>query len=483
MTEPIPNNPKLFISYSWSNPDHQQWVMDLATRLVESGVDAVLDKWDLKEGHDTISFMERMVTSDEIKKVIMICDETYARKADGRDGGVGTETQIISRKVYENESQDKFVAVLSSRDSEGKPYLPTYYQSRIFIDLSNDDRYDDEFEKLLRWIFDKPLHKRPELGRRPSFLDDNDKVSLGTTALHHRCMEAMRQGKPHAAGAVDEYFQTFAENLSRFRLSGTSVAQFDEEVLKSIELMRPYRDEALSIVRGICQYMPTVEMAEKVHRFLERIDRHTEPPENVNSYTDWDCDNIKFFITEFFLNTQAHFIKSENFQLAATLFDRPYYLQRRFSSTPDGMHTFASFCFQIASLDARNNRLGLRRYSPEADLIKERCSSPTLDFRDVMQADFVACLRHAVLGNLAGHLWWPNTLVYVGHPARPFEIFSRSVQRSYFDKMKVVLGVESISQFSELVDQLTGDRNAPRIGRMPLDVAGLTNRDKMCSIA
>jgi hypothetical protein len=53
---------KLFISYSWSNPDHQQWVIDLATQLRESGVDVILDKWDLKEGHDAYAFMEKMVT-------------------------------------------------------------------------------------------------------------------------------------------------------------------------------------------------------------------------------------------------------------------------------------------------------------------------------------------------------------------------------------------------------------------------------------
>ena len=91
--------PKLFISYSWSNAEHQQWVIDLATQLRESGVDVILDKWDLKEGNDTLVFMEQMVTDPDIKKVMIIFDEKYAAKADGRAGGVGTETQIISKEV------------------------------------------------------------------------------------------------------------------------------------------------------------------------------------------------------------------------------------------------------------------------------------------------------------------------------------------------------------------------------------------------
>lgn len=107
--------PKLFISYSWSGVEHEQWVVDLAAELRESGVDVILDKWDLKEGHDAVSFMEKMVTDPEIKKVAIICDEEYAIKADGRKGGVGTETQIISKEVYEKQDQEKFVAIVCKR--------------------------------------------------------------------------------------------------------------------------------------------------------------------------------------------------------------------------------------------------------------------------------------------------------------------------------------------------------------------------------
>ena len=45
-------SPKVFISYSWTTPEHEQRVLDIATELVESGIDAILDKWDLKEGDD-----------------------------------------------------------------------------------------------------------------------------------------------------------------------------------------------------------------------------------------------------------------------------------------------------------------------------------------------------------------------------------------------------------------------------------------------
>ena len=73
-------SPKTFISYSWSSPQHEEWVLNLATELRESGVDVVLDKWDLKEGHDSNAFMEKMVTDESVKKVIIVCDESYAKR-------------------------------------------------------------------------------------------------------------------------------------------------------------------------------------------------------------------------------------------------------------------------------------------------------------------------------------------------------------------------------------------------------------------
>lgn len=171
--------PKLFVSYSWSNPDHERWVLNLATELCDSRVDVILDKWNLKEGHDAFKFMEQMVTAPDVKKVAIISDRLYAEKADGRAGGVGTETQIISKEVYENQVQEKFVIIVAEKDENGKPFLPTYYKGRIYIDLSDADTYSENFERLLRWIYDKPLYVKPALGKNRLFQKGVNSYHLG----------------------------------------------------------------------------------------------------------------------------------------------------------------------------------------------------------------------------------------------------------------------------------------------------------------
>ncbi|MDR1819794.1 MAG: TIR domain-containing protein [Methanobrevibacter sp.] len=141
-------SPEIFISYSWTNDSHIDWVMDLANRLTSDGVEVHIDKWELSEGQDKDEFMEKMVKSKDINKVLIILDKNYAEKADNRKGGVGTETQIISPEIYEDVSQKKFVPIIAECDDKGKPYSPTYLKNRIYIDLSNHEHFEKNYEKL-----------------------------------------------------------------------------------------------------------------------------------------------------------------------------------------------------------------------------------------------------------------------------------------------------------------------------------------------
>src|SRR5581483_3574188 len=142
--------PKVFISYSWTTPQHEQWVLELAERLSSDGIIVLLDKWDLKEGHDKHVFMEQMVHDPSISKVLVICDVGYQTKADDRTGGVGSETQLISKEVYENTEQEKFIPIIREYDSDGKPCIPHFMAARIYIELSSEDMFEENYQKLVR---------------------------------------------------------------------------------------------------------------------------------------------------------------------------------------------------------------------------------------------------------------------------------------------------------------------------------------------
>lgn len=454
--------PKLFISYSWSNVKHEQWVIDLATELRETGVDVILDKWDLKEGHDAVVFMEKMVTDPEINKVAIICDEKYVLKANGRAGGVGTETQIISSEVYENQAQEKFVAVVREKDETGKAYLPTYYKNRIHIDLSEEERYADNFERLLRWIFDKPLYVKPELGSKPSFLSEGEHVSLGTTVIYKRCVDAIKNHKAHAAGAFDEYCTAFSENLKRFRIS-RSEGEFDDAVIKNIGEFLPFRNESIQLFIVIAQYATDEKFIQRLHRFFESMIPFMSRPQDTHQWSDWDFDNFKFIVHELFLYAIAILLKNDRIEQANYLLQQQYFLSNNSDYGRNVMVGFTVFRNYMRSLEYRNQRLKLRRLSLRADLLKERCIGTGIDFRHLLQADFVLFMRSEIETNENYINWWPETLIYLGHANSSFEIFARSASKIYFNKTKMLLSIEEPKDLEPLFKSYQdGSRNLPK---------------------
>lgn len=449
--------PKLFVSYSWTNPDHEAWVLRLATELRESGVDVILDKWDLKEGNDAHAFMEKMVTDPEIKKVILICDKAYADKTDGRSGGVGKEAQIISGEIYEKQDQDKFVAVVKERDENGKPYLPVYYRSRIYIDLSDPGTYSNNFDRLLRWAFNQPLFKKPEIGPKPQFLtsEEESALSLATSSRQRRALEAIKNNRQNAAPVTAEYFEQLAEEFEKLRINVWK-DPIDEAVVQSIESFLPYRDQAIEIFTALAIHLDTIESRSVVHRFFERVMPYMECPPDVNRYYDWDWDNFRFIIHELFLYALAIFVQRERFDAAASMMTNHYYVPSRARFGHDTMTSFEIFMTHTPSFDGRDRRL--QRISARGDLLKQRCKGTGIEFRHLLEADFILFMRSWISNPNGGGRWLPVTLA-VGNQVGAFEVFARSRSTGYFNRAKILLGIDQ-KQDLELVFKAFKDYQA-----------------------
>ena len=455
-------SPKLFVSYSWTSPDHEAWVLKLSTELRQAGVDVILDKWDLKEGHDAHAFMEKMVTDPEIEKVILICDKGYVDKTDGRTGGVGTEAQIISGEIYKKQAQDKFVAVIAERDHEGNAYVPAYYRSRIHIDLSDSGTFEEGFEQLLRWVFNKPLHIKPNLGDKPAFLSDEEGVvTLATSYRFRRALDAIRNKREQAVPATVEYFGIFSKELEKLRIENKS-DPFDEAVVDSIRSFLPYRNEAIEIFNSLALYHDTQDMRTALHRFFEQLTTFLFRPPHINHWKSWDFDNYKFIVHELFLYAVSCLIRSERFEAAAYLMSNDYYLPGQSDYGQDQMVSFVVFAQKVESLEGRNRRLKLRRSSIHADLLEQRCNGVEINFQQIMQTDFILFMRNQLTRDDAFSHWWPETLLYSHNQAGPFEVFARSNSSSYFDRAKVLLGIEGKDQLERLLERFSsGKRHLP----------------------
>lgn len=54
-------HPTAFISYSWDDEKHKEWVRGLGTQLRSDGVEARLDHWHTVPGDQLPEFMEREI--------------------------------------------------------------------------------------------------------------------------------------------------------------------------------------------------------------------------------------------------------------------------------------------------------------------------------------------------------------------------------------------------------------------------------------
>ena len=213
VTTDADGSPRLFLSYSWTSVDHQAWVLNLAERLVHDGVHVILDKWDLQPGHDAYAFMEQMVTDPTVTKVLMVSDSGYADKADGRKGGVGTESQIITPALYGKAARDKFAAAVTETTDEGQSTLPVFARSRIYFDFSSPEREEIGYDQLLRWTHNKPQHVRPKLGDIPRHIGDPSATVLSTESQAKRLEDAIKNDLPNAAPLFRDYLEQIHEAL------------------------------------------------------------------------------------------------------------------------------------------------------------------------------------------------------------------------------------------------------------------------------
>lgn len=441
--------PKVFISYSWSSPQHEQWVLDLAERLSGDGIVVVLDKWNLKEGQDKHTFMEQMVNDMSIKKVLVICDSVYQSKADNRKGGVGTETQLISKEVYESTDQEKYIPIICEYDTDQKACIPHYMASRIYIDLSSDQKFEENYQKLIRNLYDKPLLKRPPLGTPPAYINDEEQTILKTSHKVSEIKNALLNDKRSANGLITDYLDTFIASLEDFRLTGGADADFDERVVKSLEKMTPLRDDFVDFTFTVFKYQESVEF-EKFQDFFKKLIPYCYPPEQVQRYCTLDYDNYKFLIYELILYFVAILLHLRKYA-ALAYFINSQYFYRVPESNDLNCSGIEILNHSIRSLDeVRNKRLNLRRVSVMADLIKERSIRKDISFDEIKHADLVLFYITELQGN--SWSWFPHTSIYKSRGSS-IELFDKMISLRHFEKIKALFDVQNVEQLKKLVKE------------------------------
>lgn len=151
--------PVVFISYSHDSPEHKAWVERLAERLMASGVDTILDVWDLSPGEDVPAFMNKHVL--DCDKVLLVCTSRYVDRTKAGVGGAGYESMIVSSELMASTGTARFIPLIRQ---EGTLMVPFGLGTKRHVDFSNDDEFEGALDDLLRGILGSTIRKKPPLG-------------------------------------------------------------------------------------------------------------------------------------------------------------------------------------------------------------------------------------------------------------------------------------------------------------------------------
>jgi hypothetical protein len=188
---PVPP-PQAFLSYAWESDSHANWVLNLATKLQESGVRIILDQWDLPYGSDRFYFMERGI--DKSNFVIVICTPTYAQRANSREGGVGYETRVINGEFAKKIEFRKFIPVLRSGDWDSS--APIYLKSVYGADLRDEPYSQLQYEKLVRALHSEPVQP-PPVGPKPAFSSIPTRIPVTSSQPLESAKPGIRDPQPN----------------------------------------------------------------------------------------------------------------------------------------------------------------------------------------------------------------------------------------------------------------------------------------------
>lgn len=436
---------KIFISYSWSTPNHEEWVINLAERLVSDGVDVIIDKWDLKEGHDKYDFMESMVKSTDIDRILIISDKKYTEKADGRSGGVGTETQIISAKIYSNVSQEKFIPIIAERDENGNAFMPTYLESRIYIDLSSQSGFEENYEKLLRNIYQRPAYNKPSLGKAPSYLFEDNPITHKTSVILRSFENQINKNPKRINTIIKEFLDEFYSNLTKYSVDvkGKDNITFGKEVHDTLNLYIPLRNDFIHFFDKILKEEYDFDIT-IVIKFLEELPSLKEPLDDRSSWITAEFAIFKFIIHELFLYIISLGLKNENYTfLEELLYSHYFFKERHRNSEPKN---FKEFYNNTDIFDEYYKKTFSKNfYSPMADFIISRIPEGFTK-NNIIEADL---LCHYV-AQINDFYWFPLTYIY----GTDLKIFERIPSSRYFEKIKGLLGVNSANELKEKLDFL-----------------------------
>ena len=442
--------PKVFLSYARTNLEYAESIVEFASTLRDDGIDASLDEWDLKPGNDIYHFMESKIKSEADFVLLMINDE-FTEKANKRKDGAGAEVQMIAKELYENVEQGRIIPIIWKRDGEGEIKLPNIVESRYYIDLSSDDKFGENYELLLRTLFNKPKNPKTEVGKMPEWINNTTNRFTKTKTIIKRFDSQVEAHPEKFNYFIEDFFNEYLEYLRTFNVDfiGKDNVSASKEIYESIEEYTALKNDLVVFLEKMFKVARYNKIdSELIIEFLSNI------RSLLNGSEQFGLANFDFMLREIFLYFVAYALKYKNYEFIADLFYSPYYFEDYAYTSNDTKY--------FVDLDVRgrihtDDILGISFkadngnsfITPLGELLVRRVP-PRLKRELLVDADLLCCYVSYMNKDKFGRKeWFPFTHLY--KQKESIDYFTKLNSKKYFNKIKEVFDVDSAEEFKEKV--------------------------------
>jgi TIR domain-containing protein len=148
---------KVFISYKWEDDTHNIWVESFAGDLRAAGIDAKLDKWEVRLGDSFTDYMTSKIAEADVVLFIMTSLSVAAAEAPtGEGGAVKFEMQMATSRRIAGERM-RLIGVYREGNKTA-----AHLRDHRYADFRDDSHYESSLHELIDDLLEK--EKRPPLG-------------------------------------------------------------------------------------------------------------------------------------------------------------------------------------------------------------------------------------------------------------------------------------------------------------------------------
>ena len=281
--------------------------------------------------------------------------------------------------------------------------------------------------------------------------------------------DALINEKPHRDDAIDQFLKALFSAFGEFRVDGPDNEPLDVRILNTLTAMKPLRDYFLEFVDLANKSDSHNDIHDVIRPFLGTLLAYKHAPREVIHFNHLWCDHYRFVLRELFIHVIASLIVDCNYEEANKYLEADYLFE---TDRGPQRANFLKFDGYIKSIDEfQTRRLRQPRLSAATDLLKARADRSFLSFGDIMQADFLLCIRGLIHHQKGLERWFPGTLIYAQEFEKAgFDLFFAAQSKKKFRPIQVLLDVRNKRDLLQRFEQVSRECSLAqwKLGEVPI---------------